>query len=469
MSNASVADLCRLTVVAPHGRADFAIPNGVAIGALLPVLVKQNDPMLHEATGSTGRWVLQRLGEAPLDDRGTPSTLGLRDGDTLYLRAKGVELPPIDFDDVVDGVGTAIQQRRDHWRAPLTRLAFRLFGGSGMLVVFLGLLQPGPLLPRAIISLVFAALLVAASGACSRAFGAADLAVVLGLAALPFAGASGFLFPGAIVELVAGPGANQAMIGASVLAAGAVGCAFALGVMFLVAVSRPVFLAATASLAAVVLAGLLAVLTPLGGFQVAAVLAVLAYLLSALGPRVAARLARVRLPQLPARARDLGDDVEPLPGQVVIAKAHAAGDYLAALLIAAGAVSAGSVIVLSTGAHWDATVLLGVLGAAFLLRGRALTSVWQRVSVLVPGAVALAALTVSWSARLPMSGRLVLLAAVWLIGGALGIVAGRIAARRLLPIWGRLADIGETLLTVAMLPLLGSVVELFAWARALAG
>lgn len=67
-----------------------------------------------------GGWVLQRLGDEPLDEEQSADALELRDGDTLYLRPRRAALPPVHFDDLVDGVATGVQERGDSWRPELT-------------------------------------------------------------------------------------------------------------------------------------------------------------------------------------------------------------------------------------------------------------------------------------------------------------------------------------------------------------
>ena len=65
--------------------------------------------------------MLQRLGEPALDEDLGTAALGLYDGDVLHLRPRGDQLPPVDFDDLVDGVATGTAERPDRWRPEMTR------------------------------------------------------------------------------------------------------------------------------------------------------------------------------------------------------------------------------------------------------------------------------------------------------------------------------------------------------------
>src|SRR5215470_854024 len=170
MSSDTPTDTCRLTVVAPSSWADVALPVHVPLADLVPVLVRKADPQLADAGVTHGGWVLQRLGEAPLDEDGTPADLGLLDGETVYLRPRESALPEYDFDDLIDGLA---------------------MGALALGVA--ALVQDGPAVPRAVTAGLATALLLFAGMAASRALGDAAAGVLLGLAALPYAALDGML------------------------------------------------------------------------------------------------------------------------------------------------------------------------------------------------------------------------------------------------------------------------------------
>ena len=65
MTAVQSAEQCRVTVFGPAGRADLVVPVSTTVAQLTPMLVRHVvDPADRNDQGS---WVLQRLGEAPLD------------------------------------------------------------------------------------------------------------------------------------------------------------------------------------------------------------------------------------------------------------------------------------------------------------------------------------------------------------------------------------------------------------------
>jgi len=66
-------------------------------------------------------------------------------------------------------------------------------------------------------------------------------------------------------------------------------------------------------------------------------------------------------------------------------------------------------------------------------------------------------------------GRLLLLTGVALVGVVLIVTGWTVPGRRLVPYWGRIADILHVLLAVALIPLMLQVIGVFAAIRAIAG
>src|SRR5689334_12048064 len=100
----TTTDTCRITVVAPAGWIELAVPTDIPIADLLPALVQEAGEHAAEEGLEHSGWILQRLGQEPLDEDLTPAGLDLLDGDTLYLRPRDRALPVLEFDDIVDGV-----------------------------------------------------------------------------------------------------------------------------------------------------------------------------------------------------------------------------------------------------------------------------------------------------------------------------------------------------------------------------
>jgi type VII secretion integral membrane protein EccD len=114
-------EVCRLTVYGPKSRVELAVPAHVPLADLLPTFLGHLGQELATTGLDHGGWVLQRLGEPPLEEDLGTAALGLYDGDILHLRPRDEQLPPVDFDDLVDGVADGIAKRKDAWRPEFTR------------------------------------------------------------------------------------------------------------------------------------------------------------------------------------------------------------------------------------------------------------------------------------------------------------------------------------------------------------
>ncbi len=77
MTTAEISELCHFTVHGPRQRVDLTVPTGIPLLDLLADLVAlvADDPSVAAADG--GAWVLQRLGETPLDPALTVAEAGL--------------------------------------------------------------------------------------------------------------------------------------------------------------------------------------------------------------------------------------------------------------------------------------------------------------------------------------------------------------------------------------------------------
>src|SRR5215213_7569702 len=193
MSQTTPTDTCRLTVVAPSSWADVALPVHVPLADLVPVLVRNADPGLADAGVQHGGWVLQRLGEPPLDEDSTPAGLGLLDGETVYLRPRDSTIPAYDFDDLIDGVAAGMRDRTGRWTRGMTRWLFLGLSLAALAVGVLALVQGGPAAPRAVAAGLVTAVLLFGGMVASRALGDPVAGVLLGLAAVPYAALDGML------------------------------------------------------------------------------------------------------------------------------------------------------------------------------------------------------------------------------------------------------------------------------------
>lgn len=461
MADIIAANFCRLMVRTPSRDFEIAVPTGVPIAELLPAFVSFAGKELNEVGLDHDGWVLQRLGEEPLDEDGTAADLGLRDGDTLYLQARREQLPPVHFDDLVDGVATALRERTDAWRAAYTHrmLAVLCFGvlGAGLAV----LLNSGPALERAGVAAAVAFFLVIGAGVASRALGDALTASMIGLVAVPYLAVAGSLFP-------TGPAGAQ-LDGARILAAGAAGAAGAALALAAAATAAPVLLSAAFLGLLTAIGGLIMMTCGLGIPAAASVTAVLLVIVGGFIPVLSFRLSGLRLPPLPADAAQLQEGIDPHHGREVLSRAKIADQYMTCLYVASGVAALVLLTLLSLGHGLTDWTFAGVLSGLMLLHGRGLNGGWQRLSVVFPGACGgvLLPLAATWHASL--GTRLSVLAAFLTVAVVLMSAAWAVPGRRLLPYWGRMADLLQAMAAMGLVPLMLLMTGFYGYLRGLSG
>ncbi|GAA2793008.1 type VII secretion integral membrane protein EccD [Crossiella cryophila] len=456
---ATTSGLCKLRVRTPSTGFELAVPGDIPLIEMMPTILGYAGPDLAEAGLEHDGWTLQRLGEAPLDQEATVDALNLRDGETLHLRPRREQLPTVHFDDIIDGLSTEARDRADTWSPDASR--WTLLGGLlAVLTLGFGVLATAPntwpILLAAGLAAVF--LLVCAATA-ARALGDQPAALALALAAVPFVGLAGFLIPD-------GP-AGEVLTGARILAACVAGAGAAALGLAAVAGSAPVFVSVATTGLLCATGGLVMMLTGAGAAASATVIAVLAVLLGAFVPRVAFRLSGLRLPALPTNAQELQEDLEPHAGDEVVAKGRIADAYVTALFAAVGAACAVVLTFVVQDPSWQATTFAAVLSALLLVHGRALGSVWQRLSVLAPGGYGVLWLLLAVHERAPKP--LALVIGLFVLAAVLIVVRWTLPGRRLLPQWGRLADIAESVAAFSLLPLGLWLLGLFAYMRGIGG
>ncbi|WP_231607674.1 type VII secretion integral membrane protein EccD [Streptacidiphilus albus] len=462
MNSTAGAALCRLRFHAPQSVFELAVPADIPLGDLLPTVVGYAGDDLEEQGIEHGGWVLQHLGGAALDEELTPEALGLHDGGELYLRPRRAELPPVHFDDLIDGLAVGLQQRGGSWRPVLTH---HLAVGLGMLALaggFVLLALPGGHQLRDIAAAVTGVLLLLGAASAARAMGDAGAGTALGAAAVPYLALAGLLLP-------SGP-AGPELTGAQLLAGASAAAGAAVLALAAVACSAPLFLAAVLPAVLGVVAGVLA----LAGFapaHTAALVAVVAVIFGAFIPSLSFRLSGLRLPALPRNAEELQQGIEPFPAAEVMDRGHIADGYLTAFHLAIGAVGAIclTLVALDGGHGWESPAFTGALSLLLLLHSRSLGGIWQRVSMLVPGAYGVVLLTGRWALDESPAGRLLVLAALLAVTVVLLVVAWTVPGRRLLPYWGRAADMLHTLTAVSLLPLGLAVSGVYHLLRAMNG
>jgi ESX secretion system protein EccD len=453
------ADLCRVTVHGPDGRADLAIPSVATIGLLIPVLAGYVNRQ-HEGGGA---WVLQRLGEAPLDPDSTPDDADLHDGDVLYLRPAEDPLPELTYDDLAEGVADAISHRGDRWTPESTRRILLGLAVVAEVTLGIGVLFGGG--PGGLAALYCAvATLTLGGGAVAIHHLSQDrpLSLVGGVGACAFAALAGLVGPQPVADVFS-PQPSGLLLGGicAVLVAAAIAVATRDGI----AVYGTAVLLGVASIAGSLLMSGTSADVP-GSVSV---VAVALFLAGTFGPRVAARLARLRVPNLPRTNEELQQDIDPVSGSLVAARADDADGYLSAVIVSSSVVALVDSLLVVRVDGWISWVLPLFFGFAALLRARSPRSVWQRGATLWAGALSIAVVALTHTLSLSPVGRIGLLVVMLIAVALLVVGAWRLPNTRLLPIWGQLADIAELWTAIVLVPLLLVLLDAYAYFRALAG
>ncbi|MER5767842.1 type VII secretion integral membrane protein EccD [Streptomyces sp. NPDC001985] len=457
----AAGDLCRMMLVTPASSLEVAVPSDVPLHDLMPALLGCAGPGLADSGLDHDGWVIQRLGEPALDEERTLTALAVRDGETLHLRPRRSELPVIDYDDLITGVAEGVRGRPDRWSDRMTRVMFLALMSLALVVAWAVLLLDGPEVPRAAAAAGAALLALVTGAVVARVLDDTALGGLLGLASVLFAAQAGYL-------AAAVPGTDSGP--ARTLAAGA--AALTVTVLAMGAVARwlPGFAAALTAAAALAIGGLLSLTAGLERGQSAAVVLVVALVFNATVPMTAFRLADLRLPLLPTTADELQDQIEPVGAGRVLERAVVADQYMTALFAAVGLVCGAALFALDPADGWAPATLYGASCAALLLRARVLTGAGQRIALLVPAVLGCAAGVVGAAGELTPVLRPVGPVPLLVVVAGLLLAAARVLpGRRLVPYWGRAAEIGELLIGVSMLPVLLAVLGTYGWALALFG
>ncbi|UQI47560.1 type VII secretion integral membrane protein EccD [Streptomyces sp. HU2014] len=479
MSTSAATGFCRVTVVAPDSRIDVALPDDIAVADVYPEILRltgQTQPV----GAPTGYHLVRRDGTV-LDSARSLAAQRILDGDLLALRPFAESLPPAVHDDVTDAVAAAVTRDRTLWNDRLLR-AWGLAGGALLLALMgfaLWFADPARHDTHGVSGAVAAAvgvLLTALAGVRARVYADRASAVALGLAALPhlMIAGSGVLGP------AAGEGAGRLQF---LLGCAAVLVASAALVAVMPAGDAP-FVAALTAAATGTFAAFCVILTDSRPADAAAVCAVVAIGAIAFLPGLSARVARLPIGYAAPRGAgsddlaDRGQTPEPVDAERIAAQVRRGHELLLGLVGGCAAVVVGSTAVLaftSAGGPWPRLLALAA-GLAMLLRARLFRYTAQVAAVLGAGLTALALLVLGLALQPPagtdgsLDVRTLWVAAAVTLGGALlTTVALVVPEKGLSPFWGRVSDLAESTLLLALVPLCLAVLGLYSAARGLAG
>ncbi|MEV0405337.1 type VII secretion integral membrane protein EccD [Actinoallomurus sp. NPDC050550] len=462
MSNGA-AGLCRLTVRAPNKDIDLAVPTDVPVADLLPAVLGYGGDDLGEAGLEHEGWVLQRLGGAPLDEEATLDSLGLRDGDTLYLRARTEALPEVRLDDIVHGISTTMDESAHGWNPQASRRLLRGLTLVALLGVLVILALPGGGLQREIAAGAFALLLLAGAAAASRAMGDAAAAALLGAMVGPYLMLPAWLLPGGALT---GPDHWQTF-GARLLAASAAEAGGSVLALAVVAAYTAFFVGATVFAISGALGGVLMMVWGMPPEHAASIVALAAVAFAAFVPPLSFRLSGMRTPPLPTRPEQLQEGIEPRSPSAVAARAVIADTWMTALYATVGLTCALCLTALARGGDLSHLVLTVALSLLLVLHSRAAGNVWQRLSLVASGAWGAVMLVTLQVARTDPGSRVLPAVAVAAAGATLLIAGWVVPGRRLVPYWGRGAELLQSLVAISLLPLVLWVLGVYGELRAI--
>jgi len=464
----TVADrLCRVTVVAPNTRMDVALPDHVRLCELQSDLLQHaadgpgGEDVVEEGAGSGG-WVLSRLGGAPLDPNLTPAQHNIMDGEELFFTPITHAGPEAVFDDVIDAMATASGDRVGKWTTETSQLFGMIIGGLGLVGAAAAILFTGTTAAMWTAFGLGLALLCAAL-VFARALGQVREGTVVGLLSTLFGFAGGSLTLGELAT-VSDINAPRLMVAAAAVALFAV--VAGIGVPH----TAPIFQSVAVAAAGLVAASALCTYIGANAAEAGAVVAALFLGLIPAMPMLAFRVARLPMPTIPRSPQQLRSDTLKVDSELALRRSERADQHLAGMLAAAAIVAGVCSVFLALHGSFPATMLAALLTVLTLMRSRIFLTIRQRLPFLLAGVMGMSSLALSIWVFADADDRfidttvvLVLLATI-----AISYVLG-IAGKRISPIWGRMVDIFEVLLFIAVVPLTLWVWNAYWWVRTING
>lgn len=447
-------DQCRVCIVGPSSRVELVVPSRVPIIELMPTLLGHLDIGLATTGLAHDGWVLQRIGEEPIDEQLGTSAADVYDGEVLYLRPRDNQLEHARYDDLVDGVHADLRGRTDTWSSTTTRRAARVgVVSAALLAIVLVPATGGLALP------VWGGLLVVllASGIITwRLLDERAGSLLVGCGVL-----AGALGGGAMTLAFVDPTA-EGLVVALLVSAAAAG-ATALGGAYACGGSHPWLAACTSAAAIVVVALLPTVLLGLDGAAAAAVLVTVGLFSARSIPGFSAWSSGIMVEPVPTTVEEFQEGLEAVDAGEIVARSTEVDRYVTAMWWVWAIVVATSLVVLSVQSVLSASVLVGVVVVATLLQARELAGTWHRVAVLGTAVVGFVSLAVHLALANGPVGALVLVVLAIAIAGN-GVAAVLVLpGKRLAPRWGHWGDILHWLCALATPALALSVAGLFTW------
>lgn len=441
----------KLRFVLDNKTTQVVLPTDLPLGDMLPaVLARFGSDIIERGVHHEG-WVLRNDTERVLDEERTPAQLGLADGDTLHFGPRATNLAPIDYDDVVDGVGEQIRDDPGAWSPSATRAMLLVGFVTAVVTGLMALLAGGDPTLRAYLVAGVAVLLLGGAAAMARAAADPLIGTVLAGVAALHAGAAGWL-------TVDATDAQHVMTHGSIAGA-AVIVALSVG---LVAVADAALLfigalAAATSATVVLTVGSMASLTASQAAVIGVGVAMAAHFVV---PGLASWLSSLPFPLLPTPAAESADEDakdDSAPARLVINRKRAILNYTDALHVANGLVTLAWLAMLVPDTDTSAVVVAVLVTFLLLLRGWRAGSVVRHWALYVPATTAIVVIASHAAATVTPALRLL---AVWplvvVVAIAVLIMAELPAATQKWRIPGRVLLVLEVAVLAALVASIGA-------------
>ncbi|WP_432832762.1 type VII secretion integral membrane protein EccD [Dactylosporangium sp. CA-092794] len=445
----SVPGLARVIIALAGGRFEMAIPEHPPLHAVLPALLGR-----ITTNRSGDGWAVRRTDGSPLDPKRSLGQQQVRDGEVLHLVPPDVEWPEPAYEErIVLDVGAR--------GAGPPRTAGSLVAAVVLVSAPVALL-PVASWPALGAAMLAAAVLLVGAGAVTSRLGSAGTGTALGVLGLLYGFAGGLLAVGGTRSPL-GMGAPHLLVASSVLLVLSVGAYIQFGRRGRAFVGG--ILAGFTGL----VSGLVA-LGPLDSAGTAALAATALLVLMPGMPLLSVRMGRVPTPSVPRGADELLAGGDPVPDRVVRDRVLDSHALLTGGLVGIGAALSTAVAALAAAGGTAQLLLAGAASAAMLLRARLFVVLGHRLVVLFAGLVGALATAAGVVHGMPATLRLGLVVPLLVSGAAIVCAAGlTYSRRRPSPQLGRLGDVFDVLLTLALAVVAADVLGLYHQMRGLGG
>ncbi|WP_188586495.1 type VII secretion integral membrane protein EccD [Gordonia jinhuaensis] len=481
-SRAAEAELSRVSVLCGNTQVDVGLPSDVAIAALLPELARL---LLRNEFGEaravpddlSSQWSLGRVGDTPFDESRTLTEVGVRDGDLLVLHTSAAgELPAL-YDDVIDAVAGINRREFAAW----TPVAARWLGIVGLLVAAFSSVVWSVLGPWASHRIAFT--VIAGVAALAFLVGAALVSSVLsdmGFAAALTTASALFGFLAGYTAIGGDDRSVGWLVGSAIVAV------IALLSLRITAGHPFTHMALLTSGVLVAIGAAIQVLWQEPVAKSAAIIAVVALLVTLIAPRLTILFTRLPIPTVPSAGVNLETLEAPqhnnvnagvsaigalaLPEATALeVRAKSANSYLSGLMLGSSVVTATAAVITAIplhGFYWQGVVLAVLVSMALILRGRSHADLVQAATLIgvgLAGLLAVFALLAFSGGVWPVVGfGLAILIAV--ASGYFGVLAPR---AEFSPVMRRIGEFAEYLMITATIPLAAWVLGVYGLARGL--